>query len=127
MAEKKAKKNKITKNIIQERLIAAYENDVDVMFADFNNCGLDVTSQKCKKCNFETHSEGHLRQHKVSNHNTKETKQNIILGYEFDMQRHVTVLEAMEEGLDKFKCAQCSFRTHSEGKFTLHKLTTHQG
>ena len=80
LAEKKPKKNKITKNIIEERFIATYENDVDVMFADFNNLGLDVTSQKCKKCNFETHSEGHLRQHKVSNDDTKETKQNIILG-----------------------------------------------
>lgn len=97
------------------------------MFTDFNNSGLDVTSQKCKKCDFETHSEGLLRQHKVTNHHIKETNQNIILGYEFDMQRHVKVLEAMEVGLDTFKCQECVFKTHSEGKFTLHKLTTHQG
>ena len=116
----KPKKNKITKAVIEERLINAFENDVDVMFQDFENSGLDVFSQRCNKCDHKTHSEGHLRQHKVSNHKSKETKQNIILGYEFDMQRHLKVLELMEEGLHKFKCEECDFATHSEGKFTLH-------
>ena len=113
--------------MIEERLIDAFENDVDVMFVDLENSGLDVFSQRCNKCEHKTHSEGHLRQHKVANHNSKETKQNIILGYEFDMQRHLKVLELMEEGLHKFKCEVCDFATHSEGKFTLHKRTTHQG
>ena len=48
--------------------------------------------------------------HKVSNHNTKESKQNIIIGYEIDMQKHQTVLECMGEGLGKFKCEQCDFK-----------------
>ena len=120
-------KKKITKKVIEESLIDAFEKDVDVMYTDLENSGLDVYSQRCKKCDHKTHSEGHLRQHKVANHNSKETKQNIILGYEIDMQRHATVLECMEDGLDKFKCEECSFKTHSEGKFTLHKLTNHQG
>ena len=120
-------KKKITKKVIEESLIDAFEKDVDVMYTDFENSGLDVYSQRCKKCDHKTHSEGHLRQHKVANHGSKETKQNIILGYEFDMQRHATVLEAMEDGLHKFKCEECSFKTHSGGKFILHKLTNHQG
>ena len=95
-------KKKITKKVIEESLIDAFERDVDVMYTDFENSGLDVYSQRCKKCDHKTHSEGHLRQHKVANHSSKETKQNIILGYEFDMQRHATVLECMEDGLDKF-------------------------
>ena len=51
-----------------------------------------------------------LPQHKVSNHNKKESKQNIILGYEIDMQKHLTVLECIGEGLGKFKCEQCDFK-----------------
>ena len=65
------KKKKITKAVIEERLINAYENDVDVMYQDFENSGLDVLSQRCNKCDHKTHSEGHLRQHKVANHKSK--------------------------------------------------------
>ena len=123
----KPKKNKITKAVIEERLINAFENDVDVMYQDFENSGLDVLSQRCNKCDHKTHSEGHLRQHKVANHKSKETKQNIIFGYVFDMQRHLKVLKLKEEGLQTFKCEECDFATHREGKLTFHKLTTHQG
>ena len=47
---------------------------------------------KCKKCDFDTHSEGLLRQHKVTSHNLKESKQKIIVGYELDMQKFANVL-----------------------------------
>ena len=97
------------------------------MRKDFIGSGLDIQSQKCKKCEFTTYSEGLLRQHKVMIHDCKETKQNVILGFESDMQRYKKVLESMEEGLEKFKCEECRFSCHSDGKLTLHNLTTHQG
>ena len=97
------------------------------MLIDFENSGLDINSQKLKMCEFETHSGGLLIQHKVTVHSIKESKQNIILGYEFHVQRHFRVFELMEEGLDNFKCGECGFKIHSEGKFEINKLTSHQG
>ena len=34
---------------------------------------MDLNSQKCEKCDFESHSVGHLRRHKLTVHNLKET------------------------------------------------------
>ena len=84
--------NKIPKDVIEERLSAGYKNDVKVMLLDFQNSGLDTQSQRCEKCEYKSHSEGLLREHNLSKHKNKETKENIILGYEFDMQRHLRVL-----------------------------------
>ena len=75
---KNTKRKKITKDVIDEMLIAAFEKDAEAMFTELEDWGLDVYSQKCKKFDFETHSEGLLRQHKVKSHNIKESKQNII-------------------------------------------------
>ena len=125
--QKNPKKKKITKDIIDEKLIAAYEKDGNEMFTELEDWGLDVYSQKCKKCDFETHSEGFLRQHKVRSHNIKESRQNIIIGYELDMQKFADVLKRNNESLDKHKCEQCDFKTHSEGKLVLHTLSNHQG
>ena len=47
---------------------------------------------KCKKCDFDTHSEGLSRQHKLTSHNLKESKQKIIVGYELYMQKFANVL-----------------------------------
>ena len=86
------------------------------MLVDFTNSGLDTLSQRCDKCEHKTHSEGLLREHQKNKHNIKESQQNIIKGFEFDMQRHLSVLELMEEGLDKYKCEKCIYKTHTEGK-----------
>ena len=94
-----------------------------MLYQDLENSRLDVHSHKCKRCDFATHSEGHLRQHTVINPNIKDSKQNIILGYEIDMQKHRSVLEHMDEGHEKFNCEPCSFKTHSEGKLVMHKLS----
>ena len=117
----KAKKKKITKQVIEERLIAAYLKDVDVMESDMKKSRLDVEIFKCKKCELKIHSEGLLRRRKVIVHDGNETKQNIILGFESDMQNYLKLLESMGEGVDKFKCKECS-----EGKLELHKLTKNQ-
>ena len=97
------------------------------MHKDLTGSGLDVHSQKCKKCEFATHSEGLLRRHNTLIHEIKETKLNIMLGFEIDMQKYEKLLECMGEGSTKYECDECSDSNHSDGKLTLHKLTTHQG
>ena len=42
--------------------------DSELMLKDFENAGLDVTSQKCKKCELETLSEGIIRRYQVLVH-----------------------------------------------------------
>ena len=122
----KAKKKKITKQVTEERLIVAYLKDVDVMESDMKKSRLDVEIFKCKKCELKIHSEGLLRRHKVIVHDGNETKQNMILGFKSDMQNYLKLLESMGEGVDKFKCKECIFKTFSEGKLELHKLTKNQ-
>ena len=35
------------------------------------------------------------RKHRVEDHKLKETFQNMVLGYEIDLQKHIEVLQAM--------------------------------
>ena len=124
----KPKRTKITKKVIEERLISAYVWDAELMLKDFDNSELVLNNQECKKCEFDTHSEGMLRRHKVLIHDSgKETNQNIIIGFEADVQRHYKVLESKGKSLENFKCEECDYKIYSSGKLTLHKLTNHQG
>ena len=41
--------NNLWKKVIEDRLINAYVRDSELMLKDFENAGLYVTSQKCKK------------------------------------------------------------------------------
>jgi hypothetical protein len=50
--------------------------------------GMDVGSQKCKKCDFVLHSEGLLRKHRFQNH---------VLGFEIDLQKHIEVPQNMDD------------------------------
>ena len=85
-----------------------------------------MNSQKCKKCDFESHSVGLLRRHKVAIHNMKETYENIIIGFEFDVDTNIEVMKAMDEGDIKFfKCENCDFNTHSKGKLMKHINNMH--
>ena len=124
----KPKRTKITKKVFEERLIIAYVWDAELMLKDFDNSELVSNNQECKKCEFYTHSEGMLRRHKVLIHDSgKETNQNIIIGFEADVQRHYKVLESKGKSLENFKCDECDYKIYSSGKLTLHKLTNHQG
>ena len=60
--------------VIGESRIDDFKKDVDVVYTDLDNYGLDFFIQTCQKCDHKTHSEGYLRKHKVTNHNSKETK-----------------------------------------------------
>ena len=80
-----------------------------------------------EKCEFTTKSDGMIRRHKVIKHGNHETEQNIMLGFESDMQQYRNILEIMRKDLRQFICEKCDFVSHSKGKLTLHKLTTHQG
>ena len=47
----------------------------------------------------------------MKDHNLKETFLNIVLGFEFDLRKHIEVLEAMGEDVHKIKCGQCEYKT----------------
>ena len=85
------------------------------------NCGLDLTEVKCKKCSFETHSEGTLTR---TAHKLKESNQNIILGFKNDMFHHVVLLKALGE-LNKVICSFCDFKTNSKGELKMHEHDKH--
>ena len=90
------------------------------------NCGLDTESQKCKKCDFVSHSEGLLRQHKIVDHKLKETFQNQVLGFEIDLKKHLEVLQAMGEETHTIKCNKCEFKACSEGILKMHDNNNHE-
>ena len=121
----KLSKSKI-KELLEANIIKGFEKDCKVMFELRMNCGLDVKSQKCKKCEFQTHSEGLLRRHKETEHNLKQTMVNLILGFECDIEKHVEVLKTMGEEEETIKCDQCEYKTHSEGRLIIHENNTHQ-
>ena len=120
----KSKQKKPTKEEKEKEVIAEFEKDIQNVHTMRKNCGLDLSEIKCKKCNFETHSEGTLRKHKRTVHHLKESNLNIIIGFKADMQHHLVLLEAMEE-LNKVICERCDFRTNSKGLLKIHDQEQH--
>ena len=57
-----------------------------------------VGSQRCKKCDFVSHSEGLLRKDRFQNH---------VLGFEIDLQKHIEVPKAMGDEVYTSKCDIC--------------------
>ena len=122
-----------TKSTLKEQLKEESEN---IAFKEFVNesddildlrvkCGLDNTEHKCKKCEYQSHSEGHLKIHKRTIHNLKENVESIICGFKADTIHHAYLLETMGENVDKFTCDKCEFKTHSKGNFTIHNSDLH--
>ena len=97
------------------------------MSKDLESSRLYIESKSCKKCEFETKSEGMLRRHNVLIHAKQGTDQNVIIGFESDMKQYVNILEIMKKSLDQAKCEECDFVSHSQGKLAFHNLTTHRG
>ena len=126
----KNKKAKLSKSKIKElkerKMIEAFETDCAIFGEMRTNCGLDVKFKICRKCDFETHSEYILRMHKERDHNIKQTFQNLLLGYECDLQSHIEVLKPMEEPIDTINCTECDFKSCSIGKIEMHKVEHHQ-
>ena len=81
----KSKLKKPTKEEKENEVIAEFEEDIQNVHIMRTNCGLDLSEIKCKKCNFETHSEGTLRKHKRTVHNLKESNLNTIVRFRADM------------------------------------------
>ena len=122
-----------TKSTLKQQLKEESEN---IAFKEFVNesddildlrvkCGLDNTEHKCKKCEYQSHSEGHLKIHKRTIHNLKENVESIICGFKADTIHHAYLLETMGENVDKFTCDKCEFKTHSKGNFTIHNSDLH--
>ena len=110
----------------EERILNGFEKDTKKFLEVRINCGLDTESQKCKKCDFVSRSEGLLRKHRVEDHKLKETFQNMLLGYEIDLQKHIEVLQAMDEDIYTTKCDKCEFKASGEGKLEMHMNNNHQ-
>ena len=121
------KRAKLTKTKIEEILIDAFVNDVDQMTIDLESSKLCKESTKCKNCDFVTYSEGMIRRHRVLKHKKQGTTQSMILGFESDMKEYSNILKWIGKEINEFKCEECEFASHSRGKLTLHKLSTHQG
>ena len=66
----KPKRIKIIRKVIEERLISSYVFDAEIMLKDFESSELDEIAQTCKRCEFDTYSEGMLRRHKVLIHDS---------------------------------------------------------
>ena len=64
------------KELKEQKVLNCFKSDCEVFYKLKIDCGLDVHSQNCKKCDFETHSEGLVRLHKETEHQLKETFQN---------------------------------------------------
>ena len=123
----KPKRTKITKKVIEESLIAAFVNDIEYMQNETKDSDVEGNCYVCKKCEFETKSEGMFKRHKVVIHDSRETNQNVILGFESDVQKYARILEGRGDSLEKYKCKECEYAIYSNGKLTMHTLTTHQG
>ena len=89
------------------------------------NCGLDLGVNKCKKCEFVTHSEGILRKHKVNVHKVKESYENIILCFKTDFQSFCQLLKTMDEEPTTIKCNECEFKTKNKGELQIHINNLH--
>ena len=109
----KPKRTKITKKVIEERLIAAFVNDIEYMQNETKESYVEGTCYACKKCEFETKSEGMFKRHKVLIHDSRETNQNVILGFESDVQKYARILEGRGNSLEKFKCKECEYAIYS--------------
>ena len=105
----------------EEMVIKGFEKDSEVFFI----CGLDVKSIKCKKCDYESHSEGLLRLHRVNDHKLKETFQNLVLGFQCDVREHIELLNSMSETSENFKCDTCEYKTCSKGRLEVHRNEYH--
>ena len=114
------------KEIKEERILKEFEKDCEKFLEVRKDCGLDIESQKCKKCDFVSHSEGLLRKHRVEDHKLKETYQNRVLGYEIDLNKHIEVLAAMGHDIYTSQCNKCDHKASSAGKLEMHKSNNHE-
>ena len=121
----KTKTRKLKKEENEDFIINDFEDDCRDIFTVKTNCGLELSEHKCKKCEYETHSLGLLRNHNKTVHKLKESFQNILIGFENDMRAHLYLLETMKEPTNKFKCDQCAIATHSKGKLRMHEYEMH--
>ena len=53
---------------------------------------------------------GIIRRHQVLVHDRNVTNQNIILGFESDVQKHTQVLESKGQSQEKVKCDECEYK-----------------
>lgn len=125
-SKRSVKNTKLTKANIEEILIDAFVNDVDQMTMALESSKLCKEKIKCKKCDFVTYSEGMIRRHRVLKHKKQGTSQNMILGFESDMQEYSSILKWIGKDLNEFKCEECPFASYSRGKLAFHKLSNHQ-
>ena len=71
---------------------------------------------------------GLLRIHEKKVHKVYHHFEKIVDGFKFDNKKYIEVLSAMYAGdeLDKNKCEECNFKTHSAGLLKLHASNSNQ-
>ena len=74
----KMKPKKRTNDDKEKEVIAEFENDSKEILETRINCGLKFDEIKCKKCDFETFSEGLFGVHRRTVHQVKESNLNVI-------------------------------------------------
>ena len=58
-------------------------------------------------------------------HKLTEAFKNLVLGYEIDLQKHIALLEVMNEEIYTVKCEKYDIEAPAEGKLKMHKNNNH--
>ena len=115
---------KVKKEDIENEIISEFEIDSAKIYTLMKDCGLELTGYKCKKCDYECHSDG-LRKHKRTTHQLNESNQNIMLGFKNDIGNYVYLLETMGDDLNQITCGKCEFKCNSKGDLKMHEKEIH--
>ena len=115
---------KVKKEDIENEIISEFEIDSAKIYTLMKDCGLELTGYKCKKCDYECHSDG-LRKHKRTTHQLNESNQNIMLGFKNDIGNYVYLLETIGDDLNQITCGKCEFKCNSKGDLKMHEKEIH--
>ena len=90
--------------------------------------GFDLTIlvdvKSCKKCGFETHSEGFPRKHERWTHQVMDSNKNTIMGFKNDIQEYFNILKYMGIDIKEIDCQICEFKT-IHGELKMHEQKMH--
>ena len=116
-------------DVLENEVIEEFEKDEQNILSLKEKTGLDLTIlvdvKSCKKCGFETHSEGKLRKHERLTHQVMDSNKNIIMGFKNDIQEYFNILKDMGIDINKIDCQICEFKTNSHGELKMHEQQMH--
>ena len=116
---------------LEKEVIKEFEKDDRNVLSLKQKTGLDmmilVDVKSCKKCKFETHSEGELRKHEKSTHDLGNSNMDIIMGFKNDIKEYFNIFKDMGVGeeIEEMNCKICNFKTKSNGELKMHEQEMH--